>query len=75
MYDGADSSHGGDQGELSNKNSVVKKGLGSGVVVQHHNPKPETRVQFETFDSSMDERRDEKMIFKYIQRCEVDELR
>ncbi len=27
-----------------------------------------TRVQFETFDSSMDDRRDEKLVFKYINR-------
>jgi ankyrin repeat protein len=27
-----------------------------------------TRVQFETFDSSLDDRRDEKLVFKYINR-------
>lgn len=35
----------------------------------------ETKVQFETFDSSMDERRDEKLVFKYIQRMEPLELK
>jgi len=34
-----------------------------------------TKVQFETFDSSMDEKRDEKLVFKYIQRMEPHELK
>jgi hypothetical protein len=33
-----------------------------------------TRVRFERFDSSTDERRDEKNVFKYIQRVEIHEL-
>lgn len=34
------------------------------------NVRTETKVQFETFDSSMDERRDEKLVYKYISRNE-----
>ena len=34
----------------------------------------DTRVQFERFDSSSDDRREEKLVFKYIQRIEVGEL-
>lgn len=32
-------------------------------------------MQFETFDSSMDEKRDEKLVFKYIQRMEPLDLK
>lgn len=35
---------------------------------------PDTRVQFERFDSSSDDRREEKLVFKYIQRMEIGEL-
>ena len=36
--------------------------------------KTDTRVQFETFDSSFDDKRDEKLVFKQIQRMEAEEL-
>lgn len=32
-------------------------------------------MAFETFDSSLEERRDEKLVFKYIQRMDYEELR
>ena len=32
-------------------------------------------MAFETFDSSLEERRDEKLVFKYIQRMDYDELK
>jgi len=35
----------------------------------------ETKVQFERFDSSADERREEKMVYKYIHRHDRVELR
>ena len=35
---------------------------------------PDSRVQFETFDSSMEDRKEEKLVFKYIQRMDFPEL-
>ena len=35
---------------------------------------PDSRVQFETFDSSMEDLKDEKLVFKYIQRMDFPEL-
>lgn len=34
----------------------------------------DARVQFETFDSSLEERREEKLVFKFIQRMDFSEL-
>lgn len=51
---------------FSNRNRVVAQ-TGTGA--------EGTRVQFETFDSSMDDRRDEKMVFKFINRGDEKQLK
>ena len=41
---------------------------------ENFSAKADPRVQFETFDSSMDDRREEKLVYKFIQRMDYDEL-
>ena len=43
-------------------------------VRENFSAKADPRVQFETFDSSMDDRREEKLVYKFIQRMDYDEL-
>ncbi|CDW73662.1 dhhc zinc finger domain containing protein [Stylonychia lemnae] len=64
----------GDDLDLLNRHSLNSKSLHNSQVI-HHNQKPDTKVQYETFDSSIDERRDEKVVYKLIQRCETEELK
>jgi ankyrin repeat protein len=45
------------------------KGVDDSTASAHH-----TKVRFERFDSSTDEKRDEKNVYRYIQRMEFKEL-
>ncbi|CDW85825.1 dhhc zinc finger domain containing protein [Stylonychia lemnae] len=42
--------------------------------IDHEIIHPESRVNYERFDSTSDDRKDEKLVFKYIQRVEIREL-